>query len=225
MAPARPLLVLLGLLTLPAAAFVSPAASATKKMAPLCAQNKDSPERDPITARAAFDALSADATTDSLLRGLRERAEEMRRAERDEARREEMRATALDHAWVVLFRGDESGDGIHSLSSNGREIVLAFEAADEARRFALVLRAQGFFEPTPHRMDMSALELFCESDERVSLLQIPKGTCIVPPDETVDDVEFTPSAAAAAAAADGEGGVLTDAQLAEARQRLELLFR
>ena len=65
--PARPLLVLLGLLTLPAAAFVSPAASATKKMAPLCAQNKDSPERDPITARAAFDALSADATTDSLL--------------------------------------------------------------------------------------------------------------------------------------------------------------
>ena len=81
MAPARPLLVLLGLLTLPAAAFVSPAASATKKMAPLCAQNKDSPERDPITARAAFDALSADATTDSLLRGLRERAEEMRRAE------------------------------------------------------------------------------------------------------------------------------------------------
>ncbi|KAH8069583.1 thiol-dependent ubiquitin-specific protease [Aureococcus anophagefferens] len=144
----------------------------------------------------------------------------MRRAERDE-RGAEIVAAHRPLAWVVLFRGDESGDGIHSLSSNGREIVLAFEAADEARRFALVLRAQGFFEPTPHRMEMSALELFCESGERVSLLQIPKGTCIVPPDETVDDVEFTPSArgllrarAACSASAARRG-----------RQRLELLFR
>lgn len=134
-----------------------------------------------------------------------------------------MRAMPLDHAWVVLFRGDDSGDGIHSLSSDGREIVLAFEAVDEARRFALVLKAQGFYEPTPHRMEISALEDFCDSDERISLLPIPEGTCIVPPDDRVDDVDFTPNSSDKASMGEDEA-TLTDQQLDETRQRLELLF-
>ena len=54
-----------------------------------------------------------------------------------------------DTAWVVLFRSD-SGDGIHSLSSGGRELVLAFEGFDEASGFAAALAAQGFFRPAPH---------------------------------------------------------------------------
>ena len=200
-------------------------ASGPKKTG-LCSASEPS-ERDPWTARAAFDAISqsAETSTDSLLQGLRERAEAMRRAERDEARREEMRAVELTHAYVILFRGDESGDGIHSLSSDGREIILAFEAGDEARRFALVLKAQGFFDPTAQRMEISALDTFCESDERLSLLQIPKGTCIVPPDDKVDNVEFTPNAAGDDAAASETEDVLTQAQLDEARNRLELLFR
>ena len=49
---------------------------------------------------------------------------------------------------------------IHSLSSEGREIVLAFEAGAEAQRFALVLKAQGFYEPTPRKMDVRDLEAF-----------------------------------------------------------------
>jgi len=166
------------------------------------------------------------ATTEDLLAGLRARAEDLRRAENEEARREEMRPTALSHAWVVLFRGDASGDGIHSLSSRGREIVLAFESVDEARRFALVLKAQGFFEPTPHRMSIAALEDFTATDDRIDLLQVPEGTCIVPPEDAVADVDFAPDVAKdGAAPADAAAGAgLSEAQLDEAKARLEVLF-
>lgn len=168
--------------------------------------------------RGAGEPSGSAATTD-LLAGLRARAEDLRRAENEEARREEMRPTELTHAWVVLFRGDASGDGIHSLSSGGREIVLAFESLDEARRFALVLKAQGFYRPAPHRMSIAALEDFCETDDRIDLLQVPEGTCIVPPEAAVDDIDFAAFEAEPAA----EGGALTDDQLVEAKARLEMI--
>ena len=122
----------------------------------------------------------------------------------------------------MLFRGGDAGDGIHSLSSDGREIVLAFEAAAEAQRFALVLKAQGFFEPKAAKMEYTALEEFCAGDARVSLLNVPEGTCVVPPDDRVQDVEFAPRAAADASPAETAAN---DAQLDAARARLELLFR
>ena len=97
--------------------------------------------------------------SDAIYAGLRARCEELRAAEAAQL----TDLADLRHAWVVLFRGDETGDGIHSLSSEGREIVLAFEAGAEAQRFALVLKAQGFYEPTPRRMDVRDLEAFCAS--------------------------------------------------------------
>ena len=60
-----------------------------------------------------------------------------------------------------------------------------------------MLKAQGFYEPTPRRMDVRDLEAFCASDERISLLRVPEGTALVPP-ERVDDVEFSPRGAPSA---------------------------
>ena len=84
---------------------------------------------------------------------------------------------------------------------------------EEAQRFAMVLQAQGFFEPTPQRMAFSALEDFCAADERVTLLRVPEGTCIVPPDDRVDAVEFTPCERARGRRAGdgGDGGALAAA--------------
>ena len=155
--------------------------------------------------------------SDALYAGLRARCEQLREAAEAE------QLADLKHAWVVLFRGDEAGDGIHSLSSEGREIVLAFEAGAEAQRFALVLKAQGFYEPTPRKMDVRDLEAFCASDERISLLRVPEGTALVPPEDRVDDVEFSPRGAPSAESTEE----LDEASrsLDEARARLELLFQ
>ena len=77
--------------------------------------------------------------SDAIYAGLRARCEELRAAEAAQL----TDLADLRHAWVVLFRGDETGDGIHSLSSEGREIVLAFEAGAEAQRFALAVEVEG----------------------------------------------------------------------------------
>ena len=180
------------------------------------------PARGPLCGRRAalVRGSSRDAApggSDALYAGLRARCEQLREAAEAE------QLADLKHAWVVLFRGDEAGDGIHSLSSEGREIVLAFEAGAEAQRFALVLKAQGFYEPTPRKMDVRDLEAFCASDERISLLRVPEGTALVPPEDRVDDVEFSPRGAPAAESTEE----LDEASrsLDEARARLELLFQ
>ena len=157
--------------------------------------------------------------SDAIYAGLRARCEELRAAEAAQL----TDLADLRHAWVVLFRGDETGDGIHSLSSEGREIVLAFEAGAEAQRFALVLKAQGFYEPTPRKMDVRDLEAFCASDERISLLRVPEGTALVPPEDRVDDVEFSPRGAPSAEST--EERAESERSLDEARARLELLFQ
>ena len=171
---------------------------------------------------AALRVSSGDAApggSDAIYAGLRARCEELRAAEAAQL----TDLADLRHAWVVLFRGDETGDGIHSLSSEGREIVLAFEAGAEAQRFALVLKAQGFYEPTPRRMDVRDLEAFCASDERISLLRVPEGTALVPPEDRVDDVEFSPRGAPTAEST--EERAESERSLDEARARLELLFQ
>ena len=166
------------------------------------------------TGLSAGEGGSADS--DTIYAGLRARCEALRAEETKTGP-----LAGLAHAWVVLFRGDDAGDGIHSLSSEGREIVLAFEAGAEAQRFALVLKAQGFYEPTPRKMDVSDLEAFCASDERISLLRVPEGTALVPPEDRVDDVEFAPRGAPGPAE-DVDAG---EQALDEARARLELLFQ
>ena len=178
------------------------------------ARRPSSPRRRVRTGSAA---RSSGDGSDALYAGLRARCEQLREAAEAE------QLADLKHAWVVLFRGDEAGDGIHSLSSEGREIVLAFEAGAEAQRFALVLKAQGFYEPTPRKMDVRDLEAFCASDERISLLRVPEGTALVPPEDRVDDVEFSPRGAPSAESTEE----LDEASrsLDEARARLELLFQ
>ena len=184
------------------------------------------------TGLSAGEGGSTDS--DTIYAGLRARCEALRAEETETGP-----LAGLAHAWVVLFRGDDAGDGIHSLSSEGREIVLAFEAGAEAQRFALVLKAQGFYEPTPRKMDVSDLEAFCASDERISLLRVPEGTALVPPEDRVDDVEFAPRGTlvppedrvddvefaprgAPGPAEDVDAG---EQALDEARARLELLFQ
>ena len=181
------------------------------------ARRPASPRRRVSTALRGSKGDAPPGGSDALYAGLRARCEQLREA----AAAQEL--ADLSHAWVVLFRGDEAGDGIHSLSSEGREIVLAFEAGAEAQRFALVLKAQGFYEPTPRKMDVRDLEAFCASDERISLLRVPEGTALVPPEDRVDDVEFSPRGAPSAEST--EERAESERSLDEARARLELLFQ
>ena len=73
------------------------------------ARRPASPRRRVRSGSAARSGDAAPGGSDALYAGLRARCEQLREAA------EAQELADLKHAWVVLFRGDEAGDGIHSL--------------------------------------------------------------------------------------------------------------
>lgn len=62
---------------------------------------------------------------------------------------------------VLLFDAGSDDEGIHSIEVGGRTVVLLFEDADDAERYAGLLEAQDFPLPTVERIQREDVELFC----------------------------------------------------------------
>ncbi|MEB3304327.1 MAG: DUF3110 domain-containing protein [Cyanobium sp.] len=62
---------------------------------------------------------------------------------------------------VLLFDAGSEEEGIHSIELSGRTVVLLFEEAEDAERYAGLLEAQDFPMPTVERIDRQDVELFC----------------------------------------------------------------
>ena len=52
-----------------------------------------------------------------------------------------------DQAWVLIFNAGQQNEGVYTLQGR-TAYVLAFERTDDAERFAQLLQADGFDEPT-----------------------------------------------------------------------------
>ncbi len=63
---------------------------------------------------------------------------------------------------VLLFDPRSDQEGIHSIEVNGHTVVLLFEAADDAERYAGLLEAQDFPVPCVEILERREVELFCE---------------------------------------------------------------
>ena len=62
---------------------------------------------------------------------------------------------------VLLFDAGSDEEGIHSIELGGRTVVLLFEDAEDAERYAGLLEAQDFPMPTVERISREEVELFC----------------------------------------------------------------
>lgn len=62
---------------------------------------------------------------------------------------------------VLLFDAGSDEEGIHSIEVGGRTVVLLFEDADDAERYAGLLEAQDFPLPSVERIEREDVELFC----------------------------------------------------------------
>ncbi|NBO30943.1 MAG: DUF3110 domain-containing protein [Cyanobacteria bacterium WB6_1B_304] len=65
--------------------------------------------------------------------------------------------------FVLLFNPGTENEGIHTLTVGDRNIVLMFESEDDATRYALLLEAQDFLQPSIETVDQSEIEEFCAS--------------------------------------------------------------
>lgn len=92
--------------------------------------------------------------------------------------------------YVLLFNTGSESQGIHSLKMNDRDIVLMFESEDDATRFALMLEAQDFPQPTVEEIDSDEIESFC-AEAGYEARHIPEGELITPPDSTVEQTDWS----------------------------------
>lgn len=63
---------------------------------------------------------------------------------------------------VLLFDPGSDQEGIHSIELGGRTVVLLFEDADDAERYAGLLEAQDFPVPSVEALDRREIEIFCQ---------------------------------------------------------------
>lgn len=95
---------------------------------------------------------------------------------------------------ILLFDAGTHGEGIHSLDLRGRTIVLLFEDADDAERYAGLLEAQDFPSPTVERIAREEVEHFCRCNDYEARI-VPKGfrpqsdedrLLLLPPERNLD---------------------------------------
>jgi hypothetical protein len=137
---------------------------------------------------------------------------------------------------VLLFDAGSDQEGIHSLELGGRTVVLMFEDADDAVRYAGLLEAQDFPVPTVELIDRIELEQFCREAGYEGRF-VPAGflpssdedrLLIAPPENNMDVSTWKELAEASAAGTTDRSGDETstspDPELEAFRRRLEGLL-
>lgn len=130
--------------------------------------------------------------------------------------------------FILLFNARTDNEGIHTLkvsdpdndSGLSRDVVLAFEAEDDATRFALLLEAQDFPDASVEKIDLEEIEGFCQSAD-LDFQLVPEGTLAVPPEISVEQTDWQPDAKV-----DDQDSaqVPTTSELDQIRQQLEKLL-
>lgn len=93
--------------------------------------------------------------------------------------------------YVLLFNARTENEGIHTLKMEDRNIVLMFEAEDDAIRFGLMLEAQDFPTATVESFESEEIEDFCK-DAGYECKLVPEGTLAMPPESNVDQRDWDP---------------------------------
>jgi hypothetical protein len=121
--------------------------------------------------------------------------------------------------YVLLFNTGTENEGIHTLRVGDRDIVLMFESEDDATRYAMMLEAQDFGDPTVEAFDSEEIEGFCH-EAGYHCKSVPEGTLEVPPDTNLEQTDWQLDAPAASP----EKPEFSQSELEAIRQRLENLL-
>ena len=143
---------------------------------------------------------------------------------------------------VLLFDAGADGEGIHSLDLKGKTIVLLFEDADDAERYADLLEAQDFPSPTVETIAREEVEHFCRCNGYEARI-VPQGfrprseedrLLLLPPERNLDVDNWhhqpQPQTAASESAPDATQAETTqdqdarDPRLDDLRRKLERLL-
>jgi len=130
--------------------------------------------------------------------------------------------------YVLLFNARTENEGVHTYRIQGpegdtRNIVLMFEAEDDATRFGLMLEAQDFPAPSVERLDRQEIEDFCAQAGYECKL-IPDGALITPVEANVPIAETDWQQKNRPETTSPEADSMSASELDRLRRRLENLL-
>ena len=91
--------------------------------------------------------------------------------------------------YILLFNAGTDNEGIHTIQIGDRQKILMFQEEDDATRFALMLEAQDFPEPTVEAIDSEEVKAFCAKADYDSEL-IEPGQLALPPEQNVEQTDW-----------------------------------
>jgi RES domain-containing protein len=91
--------------------------------------------------------------------------------------------------YVILINARTDNEGIHTVHANGRDVIYMFTDADDASRYAMMLEAQDFPNPTAEAMDSEEIEEFC-SDSNYEWVLVEEGMLVVPPETNLANTDW-----------------------------------
>jgi hypothetical protein len=140
-----------------------------------------------------------------------------------------MRLGCVMRVYVLLFNAGTDNEGIHTLRIGDRNVILMFEAEDDATRYSIMLEAQDFASPTVEAIDSEEVEEFC-SDSGFEFKLVPEGMLEIPPEHNVDETDWETGSSDGdrkpdqARSPEEEASEFADDELDAIRRRLEGLL-
>ncbi|ELS05212.1 Protein of unknown function (DUF3110) [Xenococcus sp. PCC 7305] len=126
--------------------------------------------------------------------------------------------------YILLFNARTNNEGIHTIQIGDRQKVLMFQEEDDATRFAIMLEAQDFPEPTVEEIDSEEVKAFCEKADYDSEL-IEPGQLALPPEKNVEQTDWDQeSEGSSVADAKSDSKTMAQNELERIRQQLEGLL-
>ncbi len=126
--------------------------------------------------------------------------------------------------YILLFNAGTSNEGIHTIQIRDRQKILMFQEEDDATRFALMLEAQDFPEPTVEEIDSEEVKAFCEKADYDSEL-IEPGQLTLPPEKNVEQTDWEKEKDKSLdASSESESTSMAENELERIRKQLEGLL-
>jgi hypothetical protein len=140
--------------------------------------------------------------------------------------------------FVLLFNAGTDNEGIHTIrlvGSDGREhnIVMMFESADDAERYAMLLEAQDFQTPTVEEFFAEEIEDFCSGAnyeaKRIPIGFVPQSDeeriFLAPPATNAEETDWSEDKDAQDnTSVAGDDETMVSSELDDIRRRLEGLL-
>ncbi len=91
--------------------------------------------------------------------------------------------------FILLFNARTDNEGIHTIQIGDRNKILMFKSEDDATRYAMMLEAQDFPNPTVEEIDSEEIEQFCRQQDYDWEL-IEEEMLAIPPEKNVEETDW-----------------------------------